>query len=155
MRFVGRRMTGLLLLVLTAAAPAPQAERCSPPTVMLAGNDKELTVRFWAGTPRRRTLEDNVRAAFKSACKYGLLKGSTIPKLGGVSSRRLYLWNAPAANVASIYANQGRLLLEYPFVAADRSMNVPSAAEIQEAVYCAVHGATAQEQAKGGRCLPD
>lgn len=147
-------MTGsLFVAALIAAGPAP--DRCSPPMVMLSGNDKELTVRFWAGTPRRRDLEDNVRAAFKSACRYGLLKGSTIATLGNVSSRRLYLWNAPQANVASLHADNGRLLLEYPFVTADRSINVPSAAEIQEAIYCAVHGATAQEQAKGGRCLAD
>ena len=130
-------------------------DRCSPPVVMLIGNDKSFTVRFWAGTPRRRTLEDNIRGAFKSACKHGLLKGSTIAKLGGVSARRLYLSNAPNANGASLYARDGRLLLEYPFVAADRSMKVPSAQEIQESVYCAVHGATPTEQTKSGRCLPD
>ena len=145
-------MISSLIIAAVAAAEPP---RCSPPTVMLAGNDKELTVRFWAGTPRRRSLEDNVRAAFKSACKHGLLKGPTIAKLNGVSSRRLYLSNAPNANVASIFASKGRLFLEYPFVAADRSMNVPTAAEIQEAIYCAVRGATKQEQATSGRCLPD
>jgi hypothetical protein len=140
----------LSALVATAAEPA----RCSPPTVMLSGNDRSLTVKFWAGTPRRRTLEDNVRAAFKSACKKHLLTGSTIAKLGGVSSRRLYLWNAPNANVASIYARSGHLLLEYPFVV-DGSMNVPSAADIEEAIFCAVHGASEKEMEESGRCLPD
>jgi hypothetical protein len=144
-----------LLFAAAAVAAEPTPARCSPPTVLLAGNDKAFTVRFWDGTPRRRNVEDNVRAAFKSACKYGLLKGATIPKLHGVSSRRLYLWNAPNANVASLYDLKGRLVLEYPFVAADRSMNVPSAKEIQEAIYCAVHGASAKEQEETGRCLPD
>ena len=145
----------LIIAALATAAQQPAQQRCSPPVVMLAGDDKAFTVRFWYQTPRRRDVEDNVRAAFKSACKYGLLKGSTIPKLGGVSSRRLYLSNAPNANVASIYAKSGRLLLEYPFVAADKSMKVPNPAEIQEAIYCAVRGATQQEQAETGRCLPD
>src|SRR3954449_12930905 len=103
----------LLSAALMAAAP-PAPARCSPPVVMLTGNDKAFTVRFWVGTPRRRTVEDNVRAAFKSACAAHLLTGSTITKLGGVSSRRLYLFNAPEANVTSIYASHGKLLLEYP-----------------------------------------
>jgi hypothetical protein len=141
-----------LFLAATAAAPAPH---CSLPTVLLGENDKAFTVRFWYNTPRRRDVEDSVRAAFKSACKYGLLKGSAIPALKGVSTRRLYLSNAPNANVASLYARDGRLLLEYPFVSADRSTHVPSPTEIQEAIYCAVHGASAKEQRESGRCLPD
>jgi hypothetical protein len=143
----------LLIAAMLAAGPAP--DRCRSPTVLLGGNDKAFTVRFWAGTPRRRDLEDNVRAAFKSACKYGLLKGSTVPTLRSVSSRRLYLWNAPEGNVATLYESNGRLMLEYPFVGADKSMKVPSAAEIQEAIFCAVHGASREEQAKSGRCLVD
>ena len=143
------------MLLAFAALLAASSERCPLPVVMLSGNDKAFTVRFWAGTPRRREVEGEVRAAFKSACKYGLLKGSTIAKLQGVSSRRLYLSNAPDANVASLYDRNGRLVLEYPFVASNRTMNVPSAKEIQEAIYCAVHGASAKEQEESGRCLPD
>jgi hypothetical protein len=122
---------------------------------MLDGADKGFVARFWAGTPRRRTMEQNVRAAFKSACKYGLLTGSTIAKLEGVSARRLYLSNVPEANVASLYARDGRLTLEYPFVTPDKVMHVPSPTEIQEAIYCAVRGATPEEQEMSGRCLPD
>ena len=146
----------LIAALLVASAPSTvPPQRCSPPTVLLAGNDKSFTARFWYQTPRRRAVEDEVRAAFKAACKSGLLKGATIPKLGGVSSRRLYLSNAPEANVASIYATGGELLLEYAYVAADRSMHVPTAVEIQEAIYCAAVGATKDEQARSGRCLPD
>jgi hypothetical protein len=145
----------LLLSALVATAAEPASARCAPPTVMLTGNDKGFISKFWVGTPRRRTMEDNVRAAFKSACKKHLLSGSTIAKLGGVSSRRLYLLNAPNANVASIYNRSGRLLLEYPFVSADRSTDVPSAADIEEAIFCAVHGASEKEQEESGRCLPD
>ena len=145
----------MLLAFLALAAAAPQPAQCSPPTVMLAENDKAFTARFWVETPRRRQVEANVRAAFNSACKSGLLKGRTIAKLNGVSARRLFLSNAPEANGASLYASKGRLLLEYPFVAADRSISVPSAAEIQEAIFCAVVGASAKEQEESGRCLPD
>ena len=145
----------LALLLAATAAGGPPPKRCSLPNVLLGENDKAFTVRFWYGTPRRRDIEDSVRAAFKSACKYGLLKGSTVPALQGVSTRRLYLSNAPNANVASLYARDGRLILEYPYVAPDRSVHVPTPTEIQEAIYCAVHGASAKEQEESGRCLPD
>ena len=151
-------MIGSLLFAVAFAGGQPQ--RCSPPTVMLGENDKAFTVRFWAGTPRRRKLEDNIRAAFKAACKSGLLKGSTIAQLGGVSSRRLFLENQPNANVASLEADKrtdgsSRLVLGFPYVAADRSVNVPTSAEIQEAIFCAVRGASQKEQEESGRCLPD
>lgn len=153
-------MMALFLFAAAMAAAQPAPARCSPPIVMLSGNDKAFIARFWAGTPRRRVIEDNVRAAFKSACKYGLLKGSTIARLNDVSARRLFLENQPNANVASLEADRRpdgswRLVLAYPYVAADRSTNVPTAAEIQEAIFCAVHGASAKEQEESGRCLPD
>ena len=152
-------MVVALLFAAAFMAAEPQ-QRCTVPIVMLTGDDKAFTARFWYQTPRRRTVEENVRAAFKSACRHHLLTGSTIPKLDGVSTRRLFLENQPNANVAMLEADQRpdgswRLILGYPFVAADRSVHVPSATEIQEAIYCAVHGASAQEQARTGRCLPD
>jgi hypothetical protein len=142
-----------------ATAANPSLARCSPPTVILSEDDKNLTVRFWAGTPRRRLVEDNVRAAFKSACKWRLLEGATISNLNGVSSRRLFLENQPHATAAVLEADQRpdgslRLVLSYPFVAADGSMHVPSATEIQEAIHCAVRGTSSQRQEASGRCLP-
>ena len=146
------------LLFAAAVLAAEPKQGCALPIVMLTGDDKAFTARFWYQTPRRRAVEDNVRAAFKSACRHQLLKGSTIPNMNGVSTRRLFLENQPNANVAMLEADQRpdgswRLILGYPFVAADHSMHVPSATEIQEAIYCAVRGATAQEQARSGRCL--
>ena len=102
-----------------------------------------------------------MHAAFRSACAKGLLRGDTIPKLSGVSAKRLFLENWPDANVVMIEADQltggtgWRLILGYSFVASDGSVNVPTAAEIEEAIYCTVRGATEQEQAEIGRCLPD
>ncbi len=152
-------MAVAFLFAAAVLAAEPQ-QRCSAPIVMLTGDDKAFAVRFAAGTPRRRTTENAVRAAFKSACRHQLLTGSTIPKMNGVSTRRLFLENQPNANVAMLEADQRpdgswRLVLGYPFVGADRSVNVPSATEIQEAIYCAVRGASAQERARSGRCLPD
>src|SRR4051812_20439902 len=125
-------MPGQAALMVTAllfagALAAAEPASCSPPAVMLTGNDKAFVARFWAGTPRRRKLEANVRAAFKSACRKRLLTGSTIRKLSGVSSRRLFVENQPDANVASLEADQRRdrkwrLILGSPFVAADHSV---------------------------------
>jgi hypothetical protein len=143
-----------LLIGAALAAAQPASPRCSPPVVMLTGNDKAFTASFWVGTPRRRIVEDNVRAAFKSACASHLLKGSTIPQLRGISSRRLYLLNAPEANVASLYVHHGQLVLEYPFLT-DGKAQLPASSEIHEAIYCAVRGASQKEQEESGRCLPD
>ena len=73
---------------------------------------------------------------------------------------RLPLRNAPDASIASIHfqgvARTGlSLILEYPFVAEDGTVNVPEADNIHETIYCRSAGANAREQEKEGRCLPD
>jgi hypothetical protein len=75
---------------------------------------------------------------------------------------RLFLRNAPNANVAQIYRladaripSPPRRVLEFPFVTEDRVAHVPTADELTEAIYCHVRGATPQEQEESGRCLPD
>ncbi len=150
-------MTLWLALAMAAAGPAA----CPAPAVELAEPKGAFAARFASGSDARRKTESAARAAFKAACAKGLLRGDTIPKLSGVSAKRLFLENWPDANVAIIEADQltggtgWRLVLGYPFVASDGSVNVPSADEIEEAIYCAVRGATEQEQEESGRCLPD
>ena len=71
---------------------------------------------------------------------------------------RIFLVNAPEANAASIYLSDvdgSRMILEYPFLTMDGKSQVPAAEELEEAIYCAVVGATAEEQEKSGRCLVD
>jgi hypothetical protein len=143
----------------TSAGAAPTAQ-CASPTVELAGEDRAFASNFATGSERRTAIEANVRSAFQGACAKQLIHGATIPKLDGVSTARLFLQNWPDANIASLEADQSpdrswRLMLGYPFVASDGSVNVPSAADIEEAIDCAVRGATEQEQAETGRCLPD
>ena len=146
-------------LVLTAPAGAPAT--CAIPAVQLAEPDKGFAAKFASGTAPRRRAEANVGEAFRAACSKNLIAGEAIPKLSGVPTRLIFLENWPDANVASIEADQltggtgWRLMLGYPFVAIDGSVNVPSADEIEEAIYCAVRGATEQEQEESGRCLPD
>lgn len=150
-------MTLLLALAITAAEPVG----CPVPAIELAEPKADFAARFARGSDARRKTEAAARTGFRSACAKGLLHGDTIPKLSGVSVRRLLLENWPDANVALIEADQltggtgWRLMLGYPFVASDGSVNVPTAEEIEEAIYCAVRGATEQEQEESGRCLPD
>ena len=71
---------------------------------------------------------------------------------------KLFLINAPEANVASIYLSDvdgSRMVLEYPFLTTDGKSQVPTAGELEEAIYCAVRGATPEEQEASGRCLVD
>ena len=154
-------MSAILAVFLAMTAPGAGPAACAIPIVQVPAPDNNFAAKFADGSALRKRAEANVAAAFRSACAKGLLAGATIPKLEGVSTRQLFLENWPDANVASIEADQltggtgWRLMLGYPFVASDGSVNVPSAEEIEEAIYCAVGGATEQEQAETGRCLPD
>ena len=154
-------MSAILAVFIAMTAPGGGSAACAVPTVLLPEVDNSFAAKFADGTAPRRQAEANVAAAFRSACAKGLLAGAVIPKLEGVSTSELFLENWPEANVASIEADQltggtgWRLMLGYPFIASDGSVNVPSADEIEEAIYCAVRGGTEQEQAETGRCLPD
>ena len=150
-------MTLLLALAMAAADPAG----CPVPAIELAEPKADFAARFSRTSDARRKTETAVREAFRTACAKKLITGATIPKLSGVTTERIFLENWPDANAALIEADQltggtgWRLMLGYPFVASDGSVNVPSPEEIEEAIYCAVRGATEQEQEESGRCLPD
>jgi hypothetical protein len=131
----------LAFLALAAAAPA----HCAPVELALAEKQMPPTFR---GKPFRETSA-NFSKAYARACALGLLKAKPL-----IASRRLFLINAPDANAASIYPENGRTVLEFPFVTGGK-VNVPSVSDLQEAIYCAVHGASAKEQQESGRCLPD
>ena len=133
-----------------AVVPMLAADSAHCASVELTAADKALTAKPQVV----RQTRANFAEAYSKACSEGLLKEPLVI-VKGANSGRLFLLNAPEANIASIYAHEGRMLLEYPFVTADGSVNVPTAEEIEEAIYCAVHGATEQEQAESGRCLPD
>ena len=132
----------LAYLALVAAAPA----QC--PRVDLALAEKQMLALF-RGKPLRETSV-SFSKAYAKACSEGLLKARRL-----VPSGRLFLVNAPDANVASIYARKNQTVLEYPFIEHDGRTHVPTIGELHEAIYCVVHGATAKEQEESGRCLPD
>jgi hypothetical protein len=129
-----------MLLALLAAASA----HCAPVSLALGEMPASYRGR------RFREISASFATAYDRACNEGLLKAKSL-----APSRRLVLFNAPDANVASIYTAKGRTILEYYFVTHDGKTHVPSATELHEAIYCALHGASAKEQEESGRCLPD
>jgi hypothetical protein len=130
----------MLALLLAAAA------RCPPVQIAVAPG---MPSAFGAKSVQRTSA--NFAKAYAKACAEGLLGNKPLVTVKG---NRLFLWNAPDANVASIYSSNGRMLLEYPFWSGGKA-DVPSADDLHEAIYCAVHGASPKEQEESGRCLPD
>ena len=131
-------ITPLLIALAVATAQCPHVD------LILA---EQKMVAAFRGRPARQATASFNRA-YAKACAEGIL---TKPLAIG---NKLFLINAPDANVASIYKDKGRTVLEYPFVSGGKA-NVPSADDLHEAIYCAVHGASAKEQEESGRCLPD
>lgn len=135
-------------------APAPAC--APPPALALLPDFADPRHGFAPGAPPFRATQANFAAAYAQACRSGVVRSEG---LGG----RLFLRNAPNANVAGLYrdgeegapAASRRLVLEYPFVTDDGTAHVPAAEELGEAIYCHVHGATPREQEETGRCLPD
>ena len=66
----------------------------------------------------------NFEIAYSKACTEKYHKRPLIS--AGAKDRRLFLHNAPNANVASIYLKSGRMLLEYSFVSEGGKTEVPS-----------------------------
>ena len=128
-----------------AAFVATASPQCAHVDLALA---KDMPAAF-RGKPFRQTSA-NFTKGYAQACAEGLLKAKPLAKSGQV-----FLHNAPEANAGSIYSSGGRMLFEYWFVTGDGRVHVPSVGQIHEAIYCAVHGASDEEQAASGRCLVD
>jgi len=138
--------------VVPPAIVEPSASQCTPPTLALAGGARS------PGSSLLDETRSNFAAAYKRACAKGVLKAGPLVDAVAADQRQLFLINAPDANVASIYLSGidgNRMVLEYPFLTIDGKSQVPSADELEEAIYCAVVGATPEEQESSGRCLVD
>jgi len=133
-----------MLLSALAAASA----HCVPVPIAVA---KSMPAAFSAKLVERASK--NFEAAYRQACRVNYLTKPLID--GATKDKRLFLHNAPNANVASIYLESGRMLLEYPFVSEHGKTQVPTMQDLLEAIYCSAHGASAKEQEESGRCLPD
>ena len=124
---------------------------CTAPVLAMADN-AQLESKLLGET------KANFTKAYKDSCDKGLLKDKPLLDSKAADPGKLFLINAPEANVASIYLSEvdgNRMVLEYPFLTLDGKSQVPSSDELEEAIYCAVHGATQDEQEKTGRCLVD
>ncbi len=141
---------GNALSTANAVEPAP-AQKCVQPALAMADN-AQLESALMDET------KANFATAFKRACDKALMKDEPLIDPKAADQGKLFLINAPEANVASIYLSAvdgSRMVLEYPFLTTDGKSQVPSADELEEAIYCAVRGATPEEQEASGRCLVD
>jgi hypothetical protein len=143
---------------------ADAASACAPaPSLALAEDFPDPHRAFAPGTAPYRRLDANFAAAYRGACARGLLRSHSLIVAGAAERDRLHIKNAPDANVASIYLGgeegapraQRHMLLEYPFLTADGATHVPTESALREAIFCAVQGATQQEEEESGRCLAD
>lgn len=140
------------VLVENAARIERSGDDCAQPELVLADGSSSL----------KSSLIDETRAnfatAFKSACAKDVFKAGALIDPAAADQAHLFLVNAPEANVASIYLSEvdgNRMMLEYPFLTIDGKSQVPSVEELEEGIYCAVVGATPEEQESSGRCLVD
>ncbi len=153
--------------VAAAAAPAPKAEAASAcahaPQLVPGDGFSSAPNAFAVGSAPFRELEANFAAAYRASCTPALLQRHALIEAGAAEHDRLRVKNAPDANVASIYldgeegapASRRHMVLEYPFLTADGTTHVPSESDLRETIFCAVQGASQQEEEESGRCLPD
>lgn len=108
------------------------------------------------GAKDQAAFTANFRAAVGKACDEGMFADAPLIDREASAKDTLFVLHAPEANVTSIYfspsAAPPRMLIESPF---GDPPQIPSAEELHEAIYCAVVGATPEEEERDGRCLPD
>jgi hypothetical protein len=147
----------MILAAAAALLSAAAADKCIEPSITSVVGTAAFFAKFNIHSASYAAAEANLREGFRRACAKGLLSEPSIITQGAGPDGLLDLENAPDANVAAFSVDEQteRLTLEYPFVASDGTVNIPTAEVIEEAIYCAVRGATEEEQAETGRCLVD
>lgn len=142
--------------------PSRPPARCAPaPTLAQSDDFADPRDEFGEDSQPFMRLVANFGAAYVKACEEGIMKGQRLVPPGTPHPDTLFLVNAPDSNIASIYreseeqAQPGDMALEYYFLTSDGKRHVPSVNDLHEAIYCAVVGATQQEEEASGRCLPD
>jgi hypothetical protein len=139
--------------VSTVAAATPVAPKeCKVPTLAMAGEAQSLK------SAQMKEAQAHLSAAYQKSCAKELLVEKPLIDPKATDQGKIFLINAPEANVASIYLSEvdgSRMVLEYPFLTTDGKTQVPTSNELEEAIYCAVVGATPEEQESSGRCLVD
>ena len=142
---------GNAVSTVASAAPATPKE-CKAPTLAMAGEAQSLK------SEQMKEAQANFNSAYEESCAKNLLTGKPLVDTKAADQEHIFLINAPEANVASIYLSEvdgSQMVLEYPFLTTDGKSQVPTADELEEAIYCAVRGATPEEEEASGRCLAD
>jgi hypothetical protein len=148
-----------------APAPAqptvPNAACAPPPRLDLSDDFADPSEAFARDSAVWRQTAERFDAAYRRACASGIMRGGPLIEPGASHPDRLFLKNAPEANIASIYREGGEggepgdMILEYPFLTAGNATHAPTGEELEEAIFCSVHGASDKEAEESGRCLPD
>ena len=147
-----------------SAAKAEPASACaSAPRLVPGDGFSGARGAFAAGSAPFRRLEANFAAAYRASCTPNLLQHHALIEAGAAQPDRLFVKNAPDANIVSIYldgeegapASRRHMAHEYHFLTADGATHVPTESDLREAIFCAVQGASRQEEDESGRCLPD
>jgi hypothetical protein len=134
-----------------AFEPAAASE-CTAPTLAMAGEAGSLK------SDQLKESQANFQSAYEASCAKDVLNDEPLIDPKATDQGHIFLVNAPEANVAAIYLSDvdgSRMVLEYPFLTTDGKSQVPTADELEEAIYCSVVGATPEEQESTGRCLVD
>jgi hypothetical protein len=147
---------------IASGAPAVAKATCAPaPTLALSQDFADPRDEFGVDSKPFKQLEANFAAAYGKACDSGVLAREPLIPKDVPHPGMLFLTGAPESNEVSIYRETdqsdqpGDMTLEYYFIAQDGSLHVPSVADLNEAIYCAVQGASEQEEDASGRCLVD
>ena len=143
----------LSLLLPLVATPAAAAHHCPLVSLAISGS-KQFAKAYAPASLAMRKITANFAQAYAKACAAGMLKSRPLIPVNGANAGKLFLINAPSANVASIYPGEGRMVLEYSFVESDGKVSVPDAAELKEAIFCAVVGAPDKEQRRADAVFP-
>ncbi len=140
----------------TAIASAAEPADCAKVTLDIAPERfTKGRENFAVGTTARTRLDENFTVALGQACAEGLLAKQPLVDPRSTEKTTLFIANAPNANIASIYFNEGATWMEGPFFVDGKHVQVPGPEALKEAIYCHTVGATEQEQETTGRCLPD
>lgn len=141
----------MLLASLLALAAPGSAATCPLPKLDFSVSKLDLAAQA--------QFTENFRAAYGRACAEGLMADEPFIDPGSHDRSLLYVMNASEANVTSIYfgpsAAPPAMLMESPLVTPDGAVNLPTADDLHEAIYCWMVGATEAEEVESGRCLPD
>ncbi len=144
-----------------APAPAPVPACASLPVLALAPNFEDPQKVFAPGSKAFESTKANFTAAYQKSCQNGLLRDATLIDAEASDTARLFLHNAPEANVTGIYLSRyagppgTHLMVLESFFLTEGGTQVPSVEDLEEAIYCHVNGATPKEEEESGRCLPD